>query len=150
MMIIFSSVMIASSIARKSDFDARAVSALRAILEHTKNMIECYSLPASEIMRRLDTALLEDCGYTLGRVPDGFEDFSQNANISDGESADILHSFARDFGKSYRADELSRCSLYIEKIRAREQKLLKESAKKKRVIFTVAICASLAVVILII
>ena len=78
------------------------------------------------------------------------EDFSQNANISDGESADILHSFAKDFGKSYRADELSRCSLSIEKIRAREQKLLKESAKKKRVIFTVAICASLAVVILII
>ena len=150
MMIIFSSVMIASGIARKSDSDARAVSASRSILEHTKNMIECYSLPASEILRRLDSALFAECGYTLNAPPQSFEMLARNANISDAETAELLSSFAKDFGKSYRADELSRCSLYIEKARAREQKLLKESAKKKRVIFTVAICASLAVVILII
>lgn len=150
MMIIISAVMIASNIARRADSDVRAVSALRAIFEHTKNMIECYSLPAGEILRRVDRALLADCGYEADAPPRGFEDFAENTNITDAESAELLRSFARDFGRGYRADELSRCSLYIERIRAREQKLLKESAKKKRVIFTVAICASLAVVILIV
>ena len=150
LMIIFSSVMVASHIAQGADSDVRAISAVRSIFEHTKNMIECYSLPAGEILCRLDRALFTDCGYMSATPPKSFEGLAQNASISDAETSDLLCSFAKDFGKGYRADELSRCSLYIEKARAREQKLMKESAKKKRVIFTVAICLSLAVIILVI
>lgn len=150
LMIIVSSVMIASNLAEKTDSDVRAAGALRAILEHTKNMIECYSLPASEILCRLDATLFADCGYLNDTRPNDFEAFAKNANISDAESYELLCSFAKDFGKSYRADELSRCSLYIEKMRAREQKLTKEATKKKKVIFAVAICSSLAVIILVI
>lgn len=148
--IFFSSVMIASILAEKADSTLRSVVALRTILEHTKTMIDCYSLPASEILRRVDISLFFDCGYSKNTPPRDFESFIQCSKIDDAEAYELFSSFADGFGKSYRQDELSRCSLYLEKMRSREQKIIKESAKKKKVIFTVAISASLAVIILII
>ena len=150
LIIIFSSLVIAFELSVRVDKVARNVSSLRALLEYTKNMIECYSLPASEILRRSDEHLLLDCGYRKNSPARDFYELICNSDIPDAEAKDILSAFARDFGKSYRADELSRCALYLDKIRSREQKLIKESAKKKRLIFTVAICSSLAVVILIV
>ena len=148
--IFFSSLMIAYTLSSKIDRDIKAASALRTVLERTRAMIECYSLSASEILQRIDDTVFADCGISNGRSIRSFLDLAENINIADNEMRDLMLSFAKDFGKSYRADELSRCTLYLEKIRTREQKMIKESAKKKKVIFTVAICASLAAVILMI
>lgn len=148
--IFFSSLMIAYSLSSKIDRDIKAASALRTVLERTRSMIECYSLSASEILRRIDRAVLADCGVPTGCVPKSFSELVVNVDVADTEMRELMLGFAKDFGKSYRADELSRCSLYLEKMRAREQKMIKESAKKKKVIFTVAICSSLAAVILMI
>ena len=150
LIIIFSSVMIASILAEKTDSTLRAVIALRAILEHTKSMIDCYSLSVSEILCRVDSSLFSDCGYLKDMPPRDFESFIRNSKIDDSEACEIFSSFADGFGKSYRQDELSRCSIYLEKMRSREQKVIKESAKKKKVIFTVVISASLTVIILVI
>ena len=149
LVIIFSSVMIAMNQAEKIDDSLRCVSALRALFEHTKNMIECYSLPVGEILRRFDSEYLLEIGYSR-EAPRNFLELAEGASISDSEARELLLSFSRDFGVSYRQDELARCSLYLEKMRAREQKLSKESARRKRVIYTVALCAALAIVILII
>ena len=148
--IFFSALMIAHSLSSKIDREIKAVSALRTVLERTRSMIECYSLSASEILRRIDSRLFLDCGIPGGRVPQSFGELADNIDIADVEMREAMLSFAKDFGKSYRADELSRCTLYLEKIRAREQKIIKESAKKKKVIYAVAICSSLAAVILMI
>ena len=88
---------------------------------------------------------------TLEKIKEiGGEALTFACDVTDAEARELILSFAKDFGKSYRQDELSRCSLYLERMRAREQKLIKESAKKKKVIYTVAICSALAVIILII
>ena len=150
LIIVFSAIMIALNLSQKTDATAKSVSALRCILEHAKNMIDCYSLPASEILCGLDFSLFSSCGYSKNTHPLSFEEFVKNANILDKEADELMRAFAEGFGKGYRRDELLRCSSYLEKMRSREQKLIKEAAKKKNMIFTVAICASLAVVILII
>lgn len=150
LIIIFSFAMIALNLTEKTDRAVRSVCALRKILELSKNMIECYSLPAGEILKRIERSLLFDCGYFKETPPEDFFAFVTNVDISDGEAREIMNNFAKDFGKSYRQDELSRCSLYLERMRSREQKLAKESAKKKKVIFTVALCSALALIILII
>ena len=150
LIIIFSFVTIAVNLTEKIDRDARSVGALRKILEFSKNMIECYSLPAGEILRRIDSSLLFDCGYSKTTPPEDFSAFITSSDVADAEAREIMNNFAKDFGKSYRQDELSRCSLYLERMRAREQKLAKDSAKKKKVIFTVALCSALALIILII
>ena len=148
--IIFSSLAISRSFAAKIDVSVRSATGVRTLLERTKAMIECYSLSASEILRRVERSALIDCGYQAINPPKSFLELSEGACIGDAETRELLSAFAKDFGRGYRADELSRCSLYLERMRAREQKLIKESAKKKRVIFTVAICSSLAAIILVI
>lgn len=150
LVIIFSSLTIASFLAEKIDSSVKSICALRGILEHTKNMIECYSLPASEILRRVELSLLLDCGCDKNALPSDFSELAKRSVIADSEARELLMAFAKDFGKSYRQDEISRCSLYLERIRSREQKLIKESAKRKKVIFTVAFCSALALIILII
>ena len=150
LIIVFSSVTIASIFAEKTDGAVRSVSSLREILEYTKSMIDCYCLPANEILSGIDFSLFLNCGYSKSTAQLDFGDFLKNSNLLDEEAKEVMTSFAEGFGKGYRQDELSRCSLYLEKMRSREQKLIKESAKKKNMIFTVAICASLAVVILVI
>ena len=150
LMIIFSLVMIASIFTEKIERTLRSVSALRSVLEHSKTMIECYALPASEILLRVKKSVFLECGYSKKTPPHDFLEFANEADVIDAEARELILSFAKDFGKSYRQDELSRCSLYLERMRAREQKPIKESAKKKKVIYTVAICSALAVIILII
>lgn len=150
LMIVFSALRIASKLAEKTDYVIKSVSAVREILEHTKNMIDCYSLPASEILCGVEFSLFLDCGYLKKTPPLDFIEFLKNSDIPDRESREYMLSFAEGFGRGYRKDELLRCSLYLEKIRTREQKLIKESAKKKNMIFSIAICASLAVIILVI
>lgn len=113
-------------------------------------MIDCYALPSDEILKRLDPEVLRACGYTEEAPPQNFLSLAKRADIADSESREILFAFAKDFGKSFRADELSRCSLYLEKMRSREQKLIKETQKKKKVIFTISLCSALAVIILLI
>ena len=150
LIIVFSALVIAFELSCRVERTARTVSSLRALLEYTKNMIDCYALPSSEILRRIDAGLLFDCGYKQKNPPRDFNELVGSLDIADLEARELLYSFAKDFGKSYRADELSRCALYLEKMRSREQKLIKESAKKKKMIFTVAVCSSLAVIILIV
>ena len=150
LIIALSALAIAVELVAEVEATARSVSALRSALEHTKNMIDCYSLPADEILRRLDSSVFEECGYAKGDIPKSFLDFLEGSDIKDAEGRDIFFAFAKDFGKSFRTDELSRCSLYLERMRAREQKVMKEAQKKKRVIYTVAVCSALGVIILLI
>lgn len=126
----------------------RSASALRSIMEQIKNMIECYSLPIGQILKKVELSTFKDCGYESEKAPCDLLEFLEKSSVSDTESFEIFFAFAKDFGKEYRQDELLRCSMFLERIRNREQKLLKESAKKKKVVLTVSLCAALAVVIL--
>lgn len=146
-LIFVSAVAIANRLLEDVDASIRGVSALRAILERAKTLIECYALPADEILKRIDASLFADCGY-MGNTPKSFAELAEGARISDAESAELFFAFSKDFGRSYRQDELSRCVLYLERLRSREQKLLKESAKRKKLIITLAACSALALVIL--
>lgn len=147
-LIFISAIAIADRLLDGVDASIRGVSAVRVILERTKVLIECYALPADEILKRIDASLFADCGYA-GEAPKSFAELADGAKISDGETAELFSAFSKDFGKSYRQDELSRCALYLERLRSREQKLLKEAAKRKKIIITLSICSALALVILI-
>lgn len=132
-----------------SEFDkaTRSASAARLLIERVKNMIECYALPAGEILKRIEPNIFAELGYS-GGAPNSFFELASDADIADGESAELLLAFAKEFGTSYRRDELSRCALYLERLRSREQKLLKEAAKKRKIIITVSLCSALGLIVL--
>ena len=150
LIIALSAFAIARELVAEVDAAVRSAGALRSVLEYAKTSIDCYSLPSDEILRRIDRSVLEACGYGGERPPKNFSALCEGADIKDFESREIFSAFAKGFGKSFRADELSRCSLYLEKMRAREQKLIKEAQKKKKVIYTVAVCSALAAIILLV
>lgn len=149
-LVIFGTLFAVTHFFERIELALKNTSALRSLLECTKNMIECYAMPAGEILSGLDGSLLKNCGYCFDVSPASFFELVENCNIYDGEAKDLMLAFAKDFGKSYRADEVARCSSYLEKMRSREQKLYKESQKRKKLIVTVALCTALAVIILLI
>ncbi len=150
LLILCSALLIAWRIVADIDATLERTCALRGVLEHVKNMIECYALPIGQIFERIDPSMLRSCGYFGEAPPKDLSEFIEKTDILDKETLDIFSAFAKDFGKGYRQDELLRCGSFLEKIRSREQKMYKESAKKKRVVLTVAICSALTVVILLI
>ena len=149
-LVIFGTLFAVTHFFERIELALKNTSALRSLLECTKNMIECYAMPAGEILSGLDGSLLKNCGYCFDVAPASFFELIENCNIYDGEAKDLMLAFAKDFGKGYRKDELSRCSMFLERMRSREQKLSKETEKKKRVIVAISICGALAVVILLI
>ena len=150
LIILFSSLLIAKGITREIEDTLRKISAVRSILEYTKRQIGCYALSVSEILKGLDKELLRDCGYQKNTPPRDFFELFSAIEIKDGEIESALGSFANGFGKAYRNDELAFCTLYVERVRSREQKLLKDFAKRKRVIYTVALCTALGAIVLLI
>lgn len=147
LLIAVSAFFVAITLISELDRSARSASAARLLLERVKNMIECYALPASEILKRIEPNVFAELGYHQG-TPDSFFELARESDIADLESAELLLAFAKDFGRSYRKDELSRCALYLERLRSREQKLLKEAAKKRKIIITISMCAALSLIIL--
>lgn len=150
LLILCSAVFLANRAVLEIQAVLRTTSALRAVMEQVKNLIECYSLPIGQIFKRIDPSVIEACGYKGEALPTDLSELAENSAVPDKESLEIFLAFAKDFGKGYRKDELSRCSMFLERMRSREQKLAKETEKKKRVITAVSICGALAVVILLI
>ena len=150
LLILCSAIFIASRQIAEIEKTVRVTSALRLIMERVKNMIECYSMPIGQILKKVEMSAFEDCGYKGEGAPCDLLDFVENSSVNDAESYEIFFAFAKDFGKGYRKDELSRCSMFLERMRSREQKVLKEAAKKKKVVLTVSLCMAAAIVILLI
>ena len=150
LIILFSALFIAKSLTREIEDTLKKISAVRSVLEYTKRQIGCYALSASEILRGIDSKTFAECGYKKETPPRDFSEFFSSVEIGDGEIESALASFSKDFGKAYRADELAFCTLHIERVRAREQKLMKDFAKRKKVIYTVALCLALGAVVLLI
>ncbi len=148
LLILCSSLAIAGKMIADMEIALERTCALRTVLEHVKNMIECYSLPIGQILCRVDPSVLNACGYREKKPPCDLAELIEKSEISDGETFDIFSAFAKDFGKGYRQDELLRCGAFLDRMRAREQKMYKELAKKKKVILTIAVCSALAVLIL--
>ena len=149
-MILCSAIFIANRQISEIEEAVRVTGALRLVMERVKNMIECYSMPIGQILKKIEPSVFEICGYKGDGTPCDLLDLAENSSVSDKESFEIFFAFAKDFGKEYRKDELLRCSMFLERMRSREQKLLKEAAKKKKVVLTVSLCVAMAIVILLI
>ena len=122
--------------------------ALISFLRFVRAQIECFAMPASEILMRCDKKLLCDCGFHLSEEDTSFEALIRGISVSDSESREIIESFLAGFGKSYREEQIKECDYYIDLLSARRQRLLEELPNKKRVNSALCISSALAAVIL--
>lgn len=122
--------------------------ALIAFVRFVRAQIECFAMPASEIILRCDKRLLADCGFSVLEQDRSFEELARGISIADGETREIIESFLRGFGKSYREEQVKECDYYIELLTERRQKIFEELPNKKRVNSALCISSALAAVIL--
>lgn len=89
----------------------RQARAFLALLQHIRRQIECFSLPVSQILQQLDTALLLDCG--VRERPSDLTSLLQGCTLLlPAKGCALLQEFAAMLGKGYRAEQLRCCSYY--------------------------------------
>lgn len=124
--------------------------ALIAFMRYARNMIECFSLPAAEIIRRADREQLALCGFTGESVPESFGELFSRIHIRDADTARILQSFCDGFGRSYREEQLKEMDYYISLLCERAERLAEELPKRKKLNSTLCISSALALAILLV
>ena len=122
--------------------------ALLELLTVTRELIDGYALPVSEILCRCDRELLLRCGYPEdAEIPADFSRVSELCDIPDAQSLEALRRFALEFGRSSRREQLERCTVAIDTVRARCGAIEERLPVRRRL--AVGLCLSLAAVLII-
>ena len=86
-----------------------------ALLRYIRLQIDCFSLPVERILATIDDELRADC-----RVPENAGDFpallAGTHLLLPLEMQELLASFCRDLGTSYREDQLRCCDYYLSRL----------------------------------
>lgn len=117
-------------------------------LRFARIQIECFAMPACEIIARCDRDLLLQCGFKDEMPPQGLEGLIERCEIKDKETKEILGGFLSSFGKGYRDEQLRECDYYTELLCERRRKMADELPRKKKLNSTLCVSWALALVIL--
>lgn len=147
-LILISSVTVGLELRGALECKLRSVRALERLLSHTRQMIKSFCASGEEILRSCPPELLLDCGYVGENAPTSFPMLASGCAIDDGESARIFAEFCRDFGKSYREEELGRCEHYLALLTARADSLQGEITAKKKTVLVLSVSCGLMLAIL--
>ena len=82
--------------------------------------------------------------------PRSFEALLTFCAIRDGETEQLIRSFAEEFGKSYREEQSRGCDYYFSLLDARREGLVSQLPAKKRINSALCVSGALALVILLI
>ena len=118
------------------------------LLRWIRLQISCFSLPAEEILRRADPALLRACGWDRREPPSELSALLRGAEPSDGEIKRLLWEFSSEFGREYREEQVARCDYYLALLHQRAEELRSRGEGKKRVNLTLSAAGAAALVIL--
>ena len=119
-----------------------------SFLRFVRIQIECFAMPAGEIILRCDRTLLEECGLRGEPLPTTLDELVGRCAVRDSEVGEVLRGFASSFGKGYRDEQLRECDYYLGLLCDRRQKMSEELPRKKKLNSTLCICWALALVIL--
>ena len=110
--------------------------------------VECFALPARDILRGLDPELLRRCGYEGEGVPESLWELAGRCELRDEETERLVRGFCKEFGTVYRAEQVQSCAYYAAGLRDRRQALAAALPNRKKMNSTLCVSAALALVIL--
>ena len=146
--LLFSGLGIAVFLSKEEDRKLLRTRAWIEFVVFVRSSVDSYAMSASKILEACDRGILMRLGYSDCEFPQSLSELAQSADIPDQESGEAVRAFFRDFGKNYREYQVSRCDDCIRRLREREATLAGRIPAKKKVIFAVSLCATAAVVIL--
>ena len=148
MIILLGGLGISLLLVRDEEIKLSRTSALLEFAVLLKNSVENYSMSISEILRFCDKGILERCGYEDDGLPMTLLDFASKIDVPDSESKRAVDSLVKDFGSSYRQEQVDKCERCISALRKREDSMARALPIRKKVIISVCVCSSLVLLIL--
>ena len=130
--------------------DLVCVDAYVCLFRYVRSQIDCYALPIGEIFERADAELLFACGWRREEAPRALDELFSCCFVSDKEAKSVISEFCSDFGRNYREEQLKRCDACITALERCRERLEGEAPDKKKLNLTLLLCASAALVILLI
>ncbi len=137
----------AAFLSRAESERLKRLDALIELLRFIRREIDYFCVPINEIFRRADHRILKECGV-IGTVTDFDSFISSLSPVPDDEIKNILISFSRELGISYREEQLKNCDLHINTLTSLRDRAYAESKKNKKLHTTLCISAAAAIVIL--
>lgn len=119
-----------------------------SLVRFIRAQVDCFSLPIGQILAFCDADTLWRCGYEKKSAPKSILELAQGIRISDKEACEIFCSFASEFGRGYRREQLRACDYYLALLEERRKTLLASLPLKKKRNGAVCVCASLTLAIL--
>ena len=133
--------------------EKRRVSQLQgftALVERIGQQIENFNTPVSQILKSTDPALLHQCG-AQSPVTESLAAFLDSCDLAlSEEEKRVLFTFAADLGRRFRSEQIRSCVLCSKLLAdfANDAQIL--FPNKRKVTYTLFICAALALVIILI
>ena len=138
----------ARRLCRRAEEDIRGVCAYLSLLRYIRTQVDCYALPIGEIFEKCSSDLLVSCGWRGDDPPNTLCELFSYSKIRDGEARGIIFGFCSDFGRNYREEELKRCDASIISLEKCRERLAGEVPNRKKMGLTLCLCASAALIIL--
>ncbi len=146
-MIAFSGGLMTYRLNRRATAALRQTEAVCELMGYIKAQIECFSLPIGDILARADRQLLSACGYGGSTAPPSLSELCLHIRWEDRESEKIFRRFCSEFGRSFRAEQVSRCAYFLSLLEDRKKTQDRELPAKKKLNSTLCLSSSLALLI---
>lgn len=124
--------------------------AFASLTDRIGRLIDDFSTPVSEILKSADPDLLRSCG-AQSPVTESFAAFLDSCDLAlNEEEKRVLFTFAADLGKRFRSEQVKVCTHCSGQLAdfANDAHIL--FPKKRKMIYTLFICAALALVVILI
>ena len=140
-------VVVAQSAVKRERVRLQVHDALISLLFFIKGRIDCYAMPAEQILREMDKGILADCRCP-GQVESIEELLGYVRGYLDPETYRVLQSFGAGLGGGFRDEQIKRCDYYIEILREKRMQLEAELSARAKTNGAIWILGALGVVIL--
>ena len=147
-MLACSGVAVGVMLNRTASAALRQNEAMMALLRTGRGQVECFSLPIGQILAGCEREVIEACGDTEEDTPRDLEGLVSHVTVWDPRTVSIISQFGAEFGRGYREDEVRACEYAISLLEERRSTLALELPVKKKRNMTLSVCASLALVLL--
>lgn len=147
LILIASGIGFAVSAARFERVRLQVHDGLISLIFHIKGRIDCYAMPAEQILLQMDKGILADC-----RCPGQVESIEallpHVKPYLDRETYRVLQAFGQGLGGGFRDEQIKRCDYYIELLRQKRVQLEEGLAARARTNGTLWILCAVGAVIL--
>ncbi len=129
---------------------AEQLSAFASLTELMGRRIEAFSSSVSEILSSADPSLLSGCGSSdpdsrdFGKFLEGCE-----LALSDREKR-MLFAFSGELGRKFKDEQVRSCAYYSAELRELAREASEQLPKKRKLTYTLFVCAALALIIILI